>query len=314
VATDKVDAVRRGKTNRWRGKRLRERQEELELRAAEDNAALQKARQTLYDEALVPFHDVFQRLKRVDPVEPAAIERPTVDGERGIGLRRPRKSAVPAVVGTLACGALLGVVGQLVVGRAVEAGAYRAVKAFGSASTGKPISSLYGAAAHRATVARFGGGSIAAGGGGMAAGKRVMSEIHSTSADVWRVAVVKWQIQSLTDGRQERARDLERRETAASLLHERSKDMRRVLHDLRVTLERRLPSFTALVDTCDDFARYDSRQRAEVAALVDLYDLAAMVMDCPITDTNGRITEESGRVVADAEARLRAMETEETES
>ncbi|MEV5201115.1 hypothetical protein [Streptomyces sp. NPDC053720] len=60
----------------------------------------------------------------------------------------------------------------------------------------------------------------------------------------------------------------------------------------------------------DDFARFDSRQRAEVAAMVDRDGLTARVMNCPITDADRRITENSGRVVADAEDRLRAGETE----
>ncbi|MEV0186659.1 hypothetical protein AB0I54_46895 [Streptomyces sp. NPDC050625] len=73
---------------------------------------------------------------------------------------------------------------------------------------------------------------------------------------------------------------------------------------------RRLPSFTALVEACDDFTQYDSRQRAEVAAIVDLEGLAVVVMNCPIIDADGWMTEESGRGIADAEARLRAMEAE----
>jgi hypothetical protein len=44
--------------------------------------------------------------------------------------------------------------------------------------------------------------------------------------------------------------------------------------------------------------------------MVDLAGLAVMVMNCPFTDADGRMTEESGRVVADAEAPLRATETE----
>jgi hypothetical protein len=86
--------------------------------------------------------------------------------------------------------------------------------------------------------------------------------------------------------------------------------MQRVLQDLRSELVRRLPSFTTLVEACDDFTQYDSRQRAEVAAMVDLDGLAVMVMNCPIIDADGRMTEESGRVVADAEASLQARETE----
>ncbi|MEV0186658.1 hypothetical protein AB0I54_46890 [Streptomyces sp. NPDC050625] len=205
MAIDIVDAVRLVKTNRRRDKRLLECQEELDQRAAEENATLQKARQTLYDEALVPFRDVFQRLKHVDLIELAAIERPTIGGEVGIDLRRARESAVPAAAKVLVGGALL-VVGPLVVGHVAEAGAYRAVRTFGSASTGRAIRRLYGAAAHSATLARLGGRSVAAGGGGVAAGKRVLSEIHATSAKLTQEAIVKCQIQTLRDSQQKRHR------------------------------------------------------------------------------------------------------------
>ncbi|MFD5063837.1 MULTISPECIES: hypothetical protein [unclassified Streptomyces] len=303
-------------TNRRRRKRLLEcQEEELDQRDAKENAAMQKARQALYDEALVPLRDGFQCLKHVDPIELAAIERPTVDGEVGIEARRPRKGAVPAAVGVVVGGVLLGVAGPPVVGHVFKAGAYRAVRTFGSASTGRAIKRLHGAAARNATEAWF--GRVAAGGGGMAAGKGVLSTIETTSANLSREVIVKCQIQMLRDGQQKKARDLERRERkmsekqdAAPALYERSKDMQRVLQDLRSELVRRLPSFTTLVETCDDFARYDSRRRAEVAAMVELNGLAVMVMNCPITDADGRMTEESGRVVADAESRLRAMETE----
>lgn len=311
---DIAHAVSLVKTNRRRDKRLLECQEELDQRAAKENAALQKARQTLYDDALVPFRDVFQRLKHVDLIELAAIERPTVGCEVGIDGWRPRKSAVPAAVGVLVGGVLLGVVGPPLVGHVTPAVAYRAVRNFGSASTSRAIKTLHGAAARSATEAWFG---RAAGGGGVAAGQKALSELGKTSADLTRKAIVKCQIQMLSDGRQEKARDLERRERrmrekqdAAPALYERSKVMQRVLQDLRSELVRRLPSFTVLVETCDDFAWYDSRQRAEMAAMVELDGLAVMVMKCSITDAEGRMTEESGRVVAVAEARLRAMETE----
>ncbi|MEU9382504.1 hypothetical protein AB0D38_16625 [Streptomyces sp. NPDC048279] len=315
MAIDIVDTVRLARTNGLRDKRLLECQEELDRRVTAENAALEKARQTLYDEGIAPFRNVFQRLKRVDLVELAAIERPTVVGDVGIGPRRSRKSAVPATVGALAGGALLVVGGPLVVGYVAKTGTYHAVRAFGSASTGAAIRKLHGAAARSATEARLGGGAIAAGGGGRAAGKRLLSNIHTTSASLTQKVIVTWQLKTLEDGRQERARELERRETemreaqdAASALHEHSTDMRRVLQDLQSELVRRLPSFTVLVEACDDFALYDSRRRAEVAAMVELDSLAAMILDCPIADAEGRITEESGRVVADAEAWLRAME------
>ncbi|MEV5122089.1 hypothetical protein AB0K49_04685 [Streptomyces decoyicus] len=316
MAIDIVDVVRLAKTNRVRYKRLLECEEELDQRSAEEHAVLLKTRQALYDEALVPFRDVFQRLKRVDLIELAAIERPTVNGEVGIKLRRPRRSAVPAAAKVLVGGALLVGV-PLVVGHVAKAGPYRAVQTFGSASTGRRIEKLHGAAKSSATDAWFGRGPVAAGGGGTAAGKRILSKIETTSANLSWEAIAQWQTQTLRDGQQAKAQDLERREAktktrqeSAPALYERSRHMQHVLQDLRSELVRRLPSLTALVEACDDFTQCDSRQRAAVAAMADLDGLAVMVMNCPITDAEGRMTEESGRVVADAEARLRAMETE----
>ncbi|MFF4456665.1 hypothetical protein [Streptomyces goshikiensis] len=313
---DLVDAVRLANTNRQRRKRLLECEQELDRRAAEDNAALRKARQRLYDEALVPFREVYQRLQHVELVELAVVERPTVGDKAGTEPRQPRKVTVPPAVRVLAGGALLFAV-PLVVGHAAKAGPYLAVRTFASASTGRAIKTLHGAAARNATEAWFGRGPIGAGGGGRAAGKGLLDKIEATSASLTREVIAKWQAQALEDSQQKKARDLERREAEtrmrqeeAPALHERSKDMQRVLQDLRSELVGRLPSFTTLVEACDDFARYNSRQRAEVAAAVDLDGLAVMVMNCPITDADERLTEESGRVVADAEARLQAMEAE----
>lgn len=311
-----VDAIRLAKTNRGRRKRLLECEDELDRRAAEENAASQQARQALYDEALVPFRDVYQRLKHVDLVELAAIERPTVGDKVGVGPRRPRKIVVLPSVRVLAGGTSLIAI-PLVVAHAAKAGSFRAVQTFGSASTGRPIKTLHGAAARNAAEAWFGRGSVAAGGGGRAAGKRMLDKIETNSANRTQEVIAKWQIQAFEDSQQKKARGLERRETKTKMrqdeapaLHERSRDMQLVLQDLRAELVRRLPLFTALVEACDDFTQYDSCQRAEVAAMADLDGLAVMVMKCRITDADGRVTDESGRVVADAEARLRAVGTE----
>lgn len=311
---DLIDAVRLANTNRQGRKRLLECERELDRRAAEDNAALRKTRQMIYDEALVPFRDVYQRLQHVELVELAVVERPTAGDKTGTEPRQPRKITVPPAVRVLAGGALLFAV-PLVVGHAAKAGPYRAVRTFASASTGRAIKTLHGAAARNATEAWFGRGPIGAGGGGRAAGKMLLDKFETTSASLTRQVIAKWQAQALEDSQQKKARDLEWREAETRMrqeealaLHERSKDMQRVLQDLRSELVRRLPSFTTLVEACDDFARYGSHQRAEVAAMVDLDGLAVRVMNCPITDADGRLTEESGRVVA--EARLRAMEAE----
>ena len=61
-------------------------------------------------------------------------------------------------------------------------GAWALVGAYGAASTGTAISGLTGAAAFNATLAWFGGGSIAAGGAGMAGGAAVLGGIVAVPA------------------------------------------------------------------------------------------------------------------------------------
>ncbi|MFE2579358.1 hypothetical protein [Streptomyces sp. NPDC059378] len=307
-----VDAVRLAKTNQLRHEHLIDRQEKLHQQVTAANSAQQKARQTLYDEALVPFRDVFQRLKQINQVEmaePAVIEMPTGVSEVDIERRRLGARAATAAVGALA--------GSALTGYSAGAGTYLAVGALASASTGTAISGLSGAAATSAMLAWLGGGSLAAGGGGVAAGTLVLTGIVAAPAVLSLAALGEWQSRRLRRGEQQRAQELEQceaktreAEDAAAALDARSKDMQRILQGLQFTLLRRLPPFTTLVETCDDFTQYDLPRRAKVAEMVDLAGLAVMVMSCPITDAEGMMTEESGRVVAYAEARLRALNTE----
>ncbi len=54
---------------------------------------------------------------------------------------------------------------------------YTTVATYGTASTGTAISTLSGVAAHNATMAALGGGSLAAGGGGMAMGALALTGV-----------------------------------------------------------------------------------------------------------------------------------------
>ncbi|MEU8594245.1 hypothetical protein AB0D07_11035 [Streptomyces globisporus] len=313
MTIDVVDAVGLVRRNRKMRKHLQEATQELDQQAAEDCIALNEARQMLCEVAVLPSRDVYGRLKNVDHFALATIEMSTVSREGGVEPRRTGGIAVlPAA--RMAGRVVLFVALPLAVGHAAKSGSYRAVQEFGSASTGRAIKTLRGAAARNAAEAWFGRGAVAVGGGGRAVGKKVLGKIEFKSAKITYQVAATWRIQTFGDGQQEEARGLERREAAvrqrrdeALALHEHSEEVQRVIQDLRSELTARLPSFVALVEACDDFTRYDSRQRAEVATMVDLDGLAVRVMTCPLADPVGRPTEESKLVVSDVEARLRAM-------
>lgn len=316
MAIDVFDTVSLVRANRRRDKRLLEEDSQLHQRDAEVNAALLKARQTLHDEALVPLRDVFQRLQRIEMVEATAIERPTDGGGGEVDIEpRWRRFVVPVVVvGAAVAGGTIFVMGPPALGRTVVAGVNRVGEKFGSASTGKAIKTLHGAAKSSATRAWIG---RRAGGSGMADGDEALSRMYTASADFARRTIMTVQVQALGSIQQEKARDLDRRavrtkarQDAAPALHARSEHMQHLVQEVRTELADRIPAFTALVEACDDITLYDARQRAEVAKMVELDGLAVMVMTCPITDTDGRMTEESGQVAAEADARLKAMRSE----
>lgn len=101
-------------------------------------------------------------------------ERPAIGGVRAdLG-----KVQTTLEAGDMAIAAAKG--GGAAVSTAV--GAWALVGAFGAASTGTAISTLSGAAAVNATLAWFGGGSIAAGGSGMAGGAAVLGGIVAAPA------------------------------------------------------------------------------------------------------------------------------------
>ena len=117
---------------------------------------------------LPAFLDVFTQIKNVDFKETEGLDelhRLHIDEQEFVELRGMANFA-----GSIAGGAVAGTAS----GALAAFGAYGAAQALAFASTGTAISALSGAAATNATLAFFGGGSLAAGGLGMAGGTVVL--------------------------------------------------------------------------------------------------------------------------------------------
>lgn len=71
-----VEAVRLGRVNRSQQEELEDRHAALLKRAERDLLAQEQRRQEVYDHVLIPFRDVFARLKNVDLAELASIDLP----------------------------------------------------------------------------------------------------------------------------------------------------------------------------------------------------------------------------------------------
>lgn len=114
------------------------------------------------------FLDSFEQIKNVDFQESVGLDeldKMRIDTKEFGELKRMSNFAVDLTTGSMAGAA----------GGALTAfGAYSAASWLATASTGTAISTLSGAAASNATLAFFGGGSLAAGGMGVAGGSAVL--------------------------------------------------------------------------------------------------------------------------------------------
>ncbi|MET9467210.1 hypothetical protein ABZY44_20885 [Streptomyces sp. NPDC006544] len=294
-------AVLLARRNEQRNEKLIARRRKLDRHVVQEGAAQEEQRQATYERALVPFGDAFARLKRVDlaklaPVDPAGHTTADVELQE---MQRLAVSAVGSLIGGGAAGAGIGTA------------TYLAVGAFATASTGTAISGLSGAAASSATLAWLGGGSLAAGGGGVAAGTMVLAAVVAVPALVVGGILLEWQGRSVREDQEKVAEELGEAESALvearrtlSEVFQRSREIRLVLKDLCVAMEERIPAFAALAADHDDYGAYDTRQRAQVKEIFDLACRTVTVMGAPPAGDDGRVSELSGRVIADARAHL----------
>lgn len=126
--------------------------------------------------SIAAFIELFEQIKNLELTDSLGLEelrKLRIDKESMAELKEMQQFAA-AVAGGVSAG---------IAGGALTAfGAYNAAMAFGAASTGTAISALSGAAATNATLAFFGGGSLAAGGAGMAGGVMVLGGIMAGPA------------------------------------------------------------------------------------------------------------------------------------
>ena len=145
-----------------------ERLNQLRTQCGESLEVLGKEKIAVLSGSLKDFVESFSMIKNVDFTDSVGIEELEkfhIDDKADMEI-----AEITGVVSTVASGALAGVTG----GALTAFGAYGAAGTFAAASTGTAISSLSGAAATNATLAFFGGGSLASGGLGMAGGMAVL--------------------------------------------------------------------------------------------------------------------------------------------
>ena len=120
------------------------------------------------ESSIKPFIAAFEKIHNVeltDSVGMDELQKFVIDAQ-SLDELKTMQSTAASLAG--------GMAGGVTAGAVTAFGAYSAAMALGTASTGTAIATLSGAAATNATLAFFGGGSLAVGGLGMAGGTAIL--------------------------------------------------------------------------------------------------------------------------------------------
>jgi len=222
-----------------------------------------------------------------------ASEHLILDGLDGanrpvVGLTRLPRDAVAWVQG---------IVGSAGAGVLTSSAAKAAISRFGSATTGRSLGSLRGAAAQRATQAWWGGGSIASGGGGMALGRYVRyAPLIGPAILVAGLAVKNEGTKAKTLAEQHRVEleiemaNLDGRDELLRAVRERTLEVDRVLN-------RMIDEAIAVIDSLEAETTEDEIPAEAFQKAMILVTSVRNLATAPIADEQGRLDERTGDLI-----------------
>ncbi len=252
---------------------------------------------------MTEFLDTFTQIKNVDFKESEGLlelSKMKIDERDFVELKQLCNFAV-----SLLGGGIAGTAG----GALAAFGAYGAAQALACASTGTAIASLSGAAATNATLAFFGGGSLAAGGLGMAGGTVVLGGLVAGPAllvmGFVAGAAAKKSLEQAKTNRLEAIQLAEQLDTASK----QCEVIRRrtyMFHNLLARLDSYfLPFIYKMEDILknegDDYSQYSVDSKKCIASCVSIAVSIKAVLDTQILTDDGLLTDESHNTVVNTE-------------
>ena len=198
-----------------------------------------------------------------------------------------------------------GVLSGSLTGGAVAFGAYSAAGALATASTGTAIAGLSGAAATNATLAFFGGGSLAAGGLGIAGGMTVLGGVVAGPALLILGSIMGAKASEKLDNAYSNLAKVREAEAEVQVLAmacngiaDRADLYLRVLVKLESLAFPLLDSLESIIrKEGTDYSRYKAVSKQTVAALLSTMKAIKAILDTPILDKKGALTKQSAAVI-----------------
>lgn len=261
------------------------------------------------DGCIKDFITEFEKLNHVELSESTGLnelQKLVLDKKSFTDLKELQGIAT-SMVGGLASGAMAGALTAF--------GAYGAAGALATASTGTAIASLSGAAATNATLAFFGGGSLAAGGLGMAGGTAVLGGLVAGPA----LAVLGFVVGSKASKNLDnayanyaKAKEFEEEINAAADLcngiRKRSAMFNRFLIRLETVFDPLIYEMTQIIQSKGtDFRTFTDDEKKCVASAMSMAGAIKAVLDTPILDDTGNLTNESSLVIESTQKKVEAI-------
>lgn len=267
---------------------------------------LGKRKIEILNESIKPFISEFEKLKNVELSESKGLnelQKIVLDQKEFTELKELQSMAT-SMAGGIASGAMAGAITAF--------GAYGAAGALATASTGTAIASLSGAAATNATLAFFGGGSLAVGGLGMAGGTAVLGGLVAGPAlAVLGVVVGAKASANLEKAYSNLAKAREFREemdAASSLcieIRKRSAMFNRFLVSLNSIFEPLVYEMTKIIKTKGtNYRKFSEHEKKVVAEAMAMAGAIKAILDTPILDEAGNLTPESDKMVEKTREKL----------
>ena len=310
-----IDNSRAKEINENANERIERASKNLDVARKQCGNALEhlgKEKITILSTSVKDFLDAFEKLKNVEFVDSHGLNELKnlhIDKNVFADLKEMESFASSFAGGTMA-----GAAG----GAFAAFGAYSAATTFATASTGTAIASLSGAAATNATLAFFGGGSLAAGGLGMAGGTAVLGGLVAGPALLVMGLVTGAKASKNLDNayaNKAKADEIcEQLQTGT----DQCKAIRRRTYMLYTLLARLdtyfLPLIYQLEEIVDkegtNYAAFTPEAKKTVASVASIAATVKAVLDTAILTEEGNLTEESGAVADDVVKVLKDKEKE----
>lgn len=270
---------------------------------------LGKRKVAVLDGSIKTFITEFEKLNHVELSESSGLnelQKMVLDKKSFSDLKELQGMAT-SLAGGLASGAMAGALTAF--------GAYGAAGALATASTGTAIASLSGAAATNATLAFFGGGSLAAGGLGMAGGTAVLGGLVAGPVLAVLGFVVGAKASKNLDAANAnwaKAKEFEEEmKTAADLcngIRKRSAMFNRFLIRLQTVFDPLIYQMSEIIkNKGTDYRKFSDEEKKVVASAMSLAGAVKSVLDTPILDEEGNLTKESGLIIENTQKKIEAI-------